>query len=148
MSRLQLILRDLQETALVLSDLHERIAGDPGDDVLRLNAETVAKRGRDLEGQLTRELRDQQHDLVQYRIEQQRGEPIPAAALSSAILLFQRLVTSIFDAVRDRPKQIYSPSAENVALSSLTLAAAKIIAPTELSLAIPNDRLLALKSEL
>jgi hypothetical protein len=124
------------------------MAVDPADDILRLNAETVAKRGRDLEGQLTRELHDQQVDLIQYRVERQGGEPIPAAALTSAVLLFQRLVTSIFDALRDRPKQIYSPSAENVALSSMTVAAAKIVTPTELSLAIPNDRLLAIQSEL
>ena len=148
MNRLRFILRDLQETALVLADLHGRMSLNPADDVLRVNAETVAKRGRDLEMQLTRELREQQLDLVQYRIEQQQGEPIPAAGLTSAILLFQRIITSIFDAVRDRPKQIYSPSAENVALSSMTVASAKMIAPTELTLAIPNDRLLALQSEL
>jgi hypothetical protein len=148
MSRLQFILRDLQETALVLADMHGRMVKDPGDDILRVNAETVAKRGRDLETQLTRELRDRQVDLIQYRVEQRQGEPIPAAGLTSAVLLFQRIVTSIFDAVRDRPKQTYAPSAENVALSSMTVAAAKMIAPVELSLEIPNDRLLALQSEL
>ena len=148
MNRLRFILRDLQETALVLADLHGRISMNPGDDILRVNAETVAKRGRDLEVQLTRELREQQLDLIQYRIEQRHGDPIPAAGLTSAVLLFQRIITSIFDAVRDRPKQIYSPSAENVALSSMTGASAKMIAPTELTLAIPNDRLLALQSEL
>jgi hypothetical protein len=148
MNRLRLLLRDLQETALVLADLHGRIGRNPGDEVARVNAETVVKRARDLEGQLTRELRDRQLDLIQYRIEHRQGEPIAAAGLTSAILLFQRMVTSIFDAVRDRPKQAYSPSAENVALSSMTVVSAKMVTPVELSLAIPNDRLLAMQSEL
>ena len=47
MNRLRFILRDLQETALVLADLHGRMSLNPADDVLRVNAETVAKRGRD-----------------------------------------------------------------------------------------------------
>src|ERR1700676_452746 len=105
MSRLLFILKDLQETAVALGDLQARISKDPTDDILRVNAETLGKRRRDLELRLDRELRGQQLDIVRYRIEHQQGKSIPAAGLASAVLLFQRIITCIFDAVRDRPKQ-------------------------------------------
>ena len=148
MTRLQFILSDLQETAVVLANLQDRISKDPDDAILRVNAETLLKRRRDLELRLFREIGGQQLDLIQYRIEQQQGKPIPATGLASAILLFQRLITAIFDALRTQPKQTYSPTAESVALSTMTLASAKMIPPVELSFAIPNDRLLALDSDL
>ena len=49
MNRLVFILKDLQETAVALSDLQGRISKDRGDEILRVNAETLAKRRRDLE---------------------------------------------------------------------------------------------------
>jgi hypothetical protein len=148
MSQLAFILKDLQETAVALADLRGRISKDPNDDILRVNAETLVKRRRDLELRLDRELRGQQLDVVRYQIEHQQGGSIPAAGLAGAVLLFQRIITSIFDAVRDHPKQTYSPSTESVALSAMTVASAKMVPPIELSLAIPNDRLLALESDL
>ena len=49
MSQLAFILKDLQETAVALADLRGRISKDPNDDILRVNAETLVKRRRDLE---------------------------------------------------------------------------------------------------
>ena len=51
---------------VVLGDLEGRIAKDPSGVILRVNAETLAKRRRDLELRLDRELRDQQLDIVRY----------------------------------------------------------------------------------
>jgi hypothetical protein len=77
MSQLAFILKDLQDTAVVLSDLQGRIAQHPDDDILKVNAETLLKRRHDLELQLHRELRVNQFDLISYRIEPQRPGPVP-----------------------------------------------------------------------
>jgi hypothetical protein len=47
MTPLALILQDLQDTAVVLSDLQARIAQQPDDDILKVNAETLLKRRHD-----------------------------------------------------------------------------------------------------
>ena len=149
MSPLFFILKDLQETAVTLGELQGRISKHPDDDILQVNAETLAKRRRDLELQLDRELRDQQLDVIRYQIEHHHGAAaIPVAGIAHALLLFQGIVTSVFDALRDHPKSTYSPSAESLALSAMTLASAKMVPPIELSLAMSNDRLLALESDL
>ena len=49
MTPLALILQDLQDTAVVLSDLQARIAQHPDDDILKVNAETLLKVRHDLE---------------------------------------------------------------------------------------------------
>jgi len=148
MTPLALILQDLQDTAVVLSDLQARIAQHPDDDILKVNAETLLKVRHDLELQLHWELRVNQFDLISYRIEPHRPGPVPADAVAMAVHLFQRIVTSVFDAIRRQPQRTYSPSAESVALSTMSLGSAKMIPPVELSFMIPNDRLLAVASDL
>jgi hypothetical protein len=103
MTPLALILQDLQDTAVVLSDLQGRIAQHPDDDILKVNAETLLKRRHDLEQQLHRELRVNQFDLISYRIEPHRAGPVAADAVAMAVHLFQRIVTSVFDAIRRQP---------------------------------------------
>src|ERR1700720_3512570 len=99
MSPLFFILKDLQETAVTLGELQGRISKHPDDDILQVNAETLAKRRRDLELQLDRELRDQQLDVIRYQIEHHHGAAaIPVAGIAHALLLFQGIVTSVFDA--------------------------------------------------
>src|ERR1700674_2342155 len=148
MTPLALILEDLQDTAVVLSDLQARIAQQPDDDILKVNAETLLKRRHDLELQLHRELRVNQFDLISYRIETHQPGPVPADAVAVAVHLFQRIVTSVFDAIRRQPQRTYSPSAESVALSTMSLGSARMVPPVELSFTIPNDCLLAVKSDL
>ena len=107
MTPLALILQDLQDTAVVLSDLQARIAQHPDDDILKVNAETLLKVRHDLELQLHWELRVNQFDLISYRIEPQQPGPVAADAVAMAVHWFQRIVTSVCStpsaAIRNAP---------------------------------------------
>jgi hypothetical protein len=147
MTRLPDILNDLADTDAVSGELRSLAAERPQDEIIAINLGAVAKRRRDLERELDAELRHRQFDLVQYRIEQYEGGVCPASAVARAILLFQSLVTSIFDAIRTAPKHRYHPSNENIRLSTMTFAAAPADSVV-ISFSIPNDRLLILQSDL
>ena len=89
-----------------------------------------------------------QSDLVQYQVERGDGDRYPVIAIGNAIIGFQELVTSVFDALRSAPKQRYRPSPDNLELSSLDLAMALPVGSVLVSMSIENDRLIAVKSDL
>ena len=124
MTNIRYILNDLQDTDLILTRLRSPALLASGDETVQVNLEAVVKRRTDLERRLDAELKREQSDLIEYKI--QRGEAMtyPARAVASAVLLFQEIVTSVFDAIRSGPKPRYGPSAENLELSSMDFAAA------------------------
>ncbi|MEP0320431.1 hypothetical protein [Bauldia litoralis] len=147
MNSLSDILIDLRDTDLTLQELHTLAGGANDDRALRVNIDAIAKRRRDLERQLDAQLRIGQLDLIRYRVEREDGDVAAAAASAQSLVLFQEVITAVFDAIRDRPKRRYAPTGENAALPALHFAAAPTDSPT-MSLSIPNDRLLAIRSEL
>jgi hypothetical protein len=141
------ILDDMADADSVAAELRRLAEAAPRDEVLRINLDAVARRRRDLERRMARLLGAQQLDLVQYRVGLFDGAPPPAATLARSLLLFQALVTSIFDAVRTVPKRRYAPSNENIRLSAFNLAAVPGDRGT-MGLTILNDRLLLIESDL
>jgi hypothetical protein len=121
--------------------------GGAGDTVDRINLDALAKRRRDLERRLGAQLRAEQLDLVEYRIESATSTFCPAAAVAEALLRFQEMTSCVFDAVRTAPKRLYQPSKENIELSTLHLAGARV-GSLMMSLSIPNERLIAIESDL
>lgn len=148
MNELARILSQLQETDSVSAQFERVLQTNPNDEVARINSESVLKRRSDLERRLSNELRSTQADLVEYHVSRTEDEKYPVLAIAKAISGFQELVTSVFDALKSAPKQRYRPSAENTALSSLDFGMALPVGSVLVSMSVPNDRLLAVKSEL
>ncbi|HET7716748.1 MAG TPA: hypothetical protein VFK86_14075, partial [Bauldia sp.] len=147
MNRLPDLLEDLAAADTVSDALRRLAASDPRDPILGINLGAVARRRRDLERQLSTLLATEQRDLIRYRLVSHDGSTASALAVARSVLLFQTLVTSVFDAIRTTPKRLYQPSAESVRLSALYLASASD-GRHALHFTIPNDRLLILESDL
>jgi hypothetical protein len=148
MNELARILSQLQETDNVSAQFERELKTNPNDEIARINSEAVLKRRMDLERRLSSELRSTQADLVEYHVSRTEDEKYPVLAIAKAISGFQELVTSVFDALKSAPKQRYRPSAENAALSSLDFGMALPVGSVLVSMSIPNDRLIAFKTEL
>jgi hypothetical protein len=147
MSELMSIVESLQETDAAVAHLSKAVEERPDDDVLRINAEAVAKRQRDLVRRLDYTLHINQAELIQYRVVRGWSKTYPVKAVAAAMETFQELVTAVFDAIRTTPKQRYRPSQENVELSTFDFVGAgpgSVI----ISLAAPNDRLLVGQTDL
>ena len=147
MKQIDEILANLHNSDVTREKLRTLASQDPQDEIFQLNIEAIAKRRQDLERRLGDELRDTQSDLIRYRIEEGEGGISPLRGIGLALALFQEIVTSVFDAIRTLPKRTYDPSAENVELSTMTFASART-GSIVVSMAVPNERLLAIKSDL
>ena len=146
MTQIRAILSDLQDTDLTLERLLTLAHSTPDDEIALFNAETVKKRRKDLERRLNYELRHEQADVVEYKIERVAIGNYPAKAIASSILTFQELVTSVFDAIRTTPKKTYKPSPASVELSAMDFAGARA-GSVVVAMSVQNERLLAVKSE-
>jgi hypothetical protein len=140
-------LDSLHDTDVVAARLSELRKGPARDAIDRVNLDALAKRRRDLERQLGAQLRAEQLDLIEYRIESAAGGLCPANAAAHALLAFQDMISCAFDALRTAPKRLYQPSRENVELSTMLLAGARV-GSLMMSLTVPNERLIAIESDL
>lgn len=147
MTRIPDILDDLAEADAVAHELHRLAEAEPRDEIVAINLDAVMRRRRDLERDLGTLLTTQQLDLVRYRVELFDGSDPPAVAVARSIVLFQTLVTAVFDAIRTAPKRLHHPSHENMRMSSLSFARAPG-GSAAIHFAIPNDRLLVLETDL
>jgi len=148
MNQIHRLLEQLQDTDSTVEQLERLAADSPNDPAYAINARAIRKRRADLERRLNAELRITQADLVQYHVERTDINRYPVTAVAKAILGFQELVTSVFDAIRTTPKQRYRPSADNIELSTLDFAIAVPVGSVLVSMSVENERLLALQSEL
>lgn len=141
-------MRDLQDTDRTLDRLGAYVTQNPGDATLRVNWEEIVKRRADLERKLDAELNRDQMDLLEYKIQRSDGAACSVRALAASVLLFQELVTVLFDAVRDGPKRRYAPISDSIEDSTFECFTMKTGPVAIVSMVIPNDRLLAIKSDL
>jgi hypothetical protein len=145
MNEIYHLLQQIHETDSVIGQSEHVLLSDPAASI---NTRAIQKRRADLERRLNNELRITQSDLIQYHVERTGADRYPVSAVAKAILGFQELVTSVFDALRTAPKQRYRPSADNVELSTLDFAIAVPVGSVLVSMSIENDRLIAVKSDL
>ena len=146
MSRLGDLLEGLAETDAVVGDLRQLGEIAPADPTVPINLDAALRRRSDLEDELAALLSRQQLDLLRYRAEQFDGSNVPAAHVARSIVLFQTLITAVFDAVRVGPKRHYLPPPESQRLSALQFAQAPG-ASDAIHLVIPNEGLLAIESD-
>lgn len=147
MSRISDIIDDLAEVDIVSQALRRLAETEPQDEIVAINLDAVLRRRADLERRLGSLLATRQVDLIRYRVELFDGSDPSALAAARSIVLFQKLVTAAFDAIRSGPKRLYRPSAENARLSSLSFARGPG-GSAAIHFTIPNDRLLILESDL
>jgi hypothetical protein len=105
MTQIRTIINDLQDTDLTIERLLTLAHAVPDDDIAQFNIETIRKRRFDLERKLNYELRREQADIVEYKIERVETANYPAKAIASSIMTFQDLITAVFDAIRTTPKK-------------------------------------------
>lgn len=147
MSRIAEVIESIAEADAVADELRRAREHDPDDATLSINRDAVLRRRADLEAELGVLLDTEQFDLLRYRVEQFDGSDAPVLGVARSIVLFQTLLTAVYDAVRGGPKRRYEPSAENIRLSALQFARPPS-AGSAVHFLIANDRLLALESDL
>jgi hypothetical protein len=147
MTDIRQLLDLLQDTEQISSTIEQAVRDRPNDEILRINAESVAKRQADLIRRLDYSLKTHQNEVVRYHVLRDWSDTYPVKAIAASILAFQELVTAIFDALRSSPKQRYRPSADNVQLSTFDFAGASA-GSVIISMSVPNDRLLSGETEL
>ena len=147
MSRIAEVIESMAEADAVADELRRARERDPDDGALAINRDAVLRRRADLEAELGLLLHAEQLDLLRYRVEQVDGSDAPVLGVARSIVLFQTLLTTVFDAVRAGPRRRSEPSSENIRLSSLNFARPPS-AGSAIHFLIANDRLLALESDL
>lgn len=148
MSKLRDILDDMREVDGIISRLERAAEAHPDDEISRFNAGSFLKRRNDLVRRLNDQLRQEQADLIEYRMQRPAGSNYPVRAVTNALGAFQELLTAVFDTVRSgAPKRRYRPSNDSINLSTLDFASARS-GSMVLSLSVPNERLLLVESEL
>jgi hypothetical protein len=148
MTELTETLDSLHDTDVVTAKLTELRQGGTQDAIDQVNLDALAKRRRDLERRLGAHLRADQLDLIEYKIETAAGAFCPSTAVAHALLAFQEMTSCAFDAVRTAPKRLYQPSRENLDLSTFLLTGARVGSLMMMSLSVPNQRLIAIESDL
>jgi hypothetical protein len=147
MTQIRAIIGDLQDTDLTIERLLTLAQSEPHDEIAQFNLETIKKRRADLERKLNYELRHEQADVVEYKIQRVEVSNYPAKAIAASIMTFQELVTAVFDAIRTTPKKTYKPSPASIDLSAMDFAGARA-GSVVVAMSVHNERLLAVKSQL
>lgn len=141
MSKLQLLIDELNDTTRALQELSGEVAANPEDEILGLNLNSIQKRQNDLGRRIDEYLSVSQRSLVQYRIQRETGEQYPAKAVGEALERFQDLLTSVYDALVNGPKKRFRPSPDSVEKTTLSFAGATA-GSVRIALAADDDRLL------
>lgn len=147
MSRVAELSVQLRETAAAIKRTDDALAGDPLDEALQFNLESLEKRQARLQSQFYEATSQQLLDVCEYRFIPDIEERYPAAGIGSAISAFQELVAIAFDAIKNGPKRRARVAAEIVQQVELDLhyAAAGSL---QLVFSVPNERLIGIQSAL
>lgn len=141
MNNIRDIIELLQDTDSAISRINRALQESPDNEALRINAESIERRRSDLIRRLNYLLHTQHNEFIQYKVEKEVDEFYPAKSIAMSIQTFQELFTAIFDAIKDRPKQRYRPSAENEEISAFNFAGA-YSGSVILAFSVPEERLL------
>lgn len=141
MSRLQLLIDELNDTNRAVDGLVGTSNHDGLDEIARFNADSIIKRRNDLASKIDAELASTQNSLIEYRIERMSEGKYPAKAVGEALEKFQDLLTSIYDAIVHGPKRRFRPATDSVERTTLNFAGATA-GSVRISLAAEDDRLL------
>jgi hypothetical protein len=139
---------ELREIEAELSQVTKLIAKHPEYPSLLVDHDSLLKRQVDLQKAFAKATSDNLIDVCNYKIIPEQGDRYPVLALSKILSDFQELVTTAFDAIKTgKPKTRARSSAETVQLSSFDFAYAAA-GSLNVTMTIPNERLLLIESDI
>ncbi len=141
MSDLLDITQKLNETQKALRQLERAVAENPGVPSLVSTAESLRQRQVDLELAFSEEANRKQVDVCSYRLFAPDEAQPSVAALAGALSSFQAWFTTVFDAVKNGPKQ-RSRIEVDVAQSTAFGFGYSFTGSVGIVMTMPNDRLL------
>jgi hypothetical protein len=138
MSRLEDLQRELQRASAAVVRAERTLAANPDVPSVAATLRTIQKRRENLEQQFLAVAAQEGLEVCGYRIELQ-GKPASIAALTAVLSSFQKVFTSVYDALVHGPKRTSKTSADTVAATELSFA---YTYPGSLGvmMTLPNDR--------
>jgi hypothetical protein len=147
MSDLLDIAQKLNETQKALKDLEQAIADNPGALSLLASAVSLRERQGDLEIAFAEEANRQHIDVCSYRLFSEHEDKPPIAALTGALSSFQAWFTTVFDAIKNGPKQRSKVEVDVVKSTEFGFGYA-FTGSVGFVMTMPNERLLIGDSQL
>jgi hypothetical protein len=137
----------LLDTHAAVRRLEGDIVAHPDADGLQVNMAALLKRQDSLARRFKIAADEAGIDVFDYSFVPARQGSYPLAAVAGALLNFQAMVTTIFDAVRNGPKKRAHISQEIAQLSTLEFGYS-FSGSIGFALQVPNDRLLLVESDM
>lgn len=118
MSALFEIIEKIQDTEAALAMAERAIARSPHSETLAITVKSIQKRRESLESQFTEIAKAQRLDVCSYRIFSETQDNIKISSLANALHDFQSLFTTVFDALKNGPKERAKTDAATTANSA------------------------------
>ena len=142
MTRLLEIQENLQDTYAALAQHEKAVAIDPASRALRLSSKSLEKRRRKLEAAFLEAANDLGVDVCSYRLFSNDDKKPTAIAVASSITTFQKMVSIMYDALKNGPKRVQRLAAETIEQTSFDFGYS-FSGSLGIVLTMPNERLLA-----
>lgn len=141
MSILLDIIEKLQSTQDAIRKARELATKHPQDYAVLSNLESLEKRALSLESSFLSEANVAQLDVCTYRMFGDEGHRYPVLAVGSALRDLQRWFSTVYDALRNGPKQRAKIAPEVVQQSTLDFAFA-FTGSVGIAMTVPSERML------
>lgn len=146
MSELLNIQAKLADTGEMIVELEKELAASPGDRSVSLNLRSIEKRRRQLETEFADVSSQMGADVCRYRF-LLNGESAKMTGIASNLVNYQSLVSVLYDAVKNGPKQNANLSADIRALTTFDFGYT-FSGSVGFVLTVPNERLKGLDAKL
>ncbi len=146
MSRLSDLQIELQEASAAIVRAERTLAENPNIPSVAATLRTIKKRRENLEEQFFSEANILGLDVCGYRIEPTEGRPT-IAAMTAVLGTFQKVFTSVYDALCHGPKLTSKASRETIAATSFEFAYT-FPGSIGIMMTLPNERLIVGESSL
>lgn len=140
MSRLEDLQKELQRTSAAVVHAERTLAANPKVPSVLATLQTIQKRQQNLEEQFIAAAAAEGMDVCGYRIELE-NKPATISGLTAVLSAFQKVFTSVYDALERGPKLTAKVGAEVIAATELGFAYT-FPGSVGVMMTLPNDRLL------
>lgn len=140
MSRLEDLQRELQRASAAIVHAERTLAANPDVPSVAATLRTIQKRRENLEGEFFAEAAAQGLDVCGYRIELEH-KAATISGFTAVLSTFQKVFTSVYDALAHGPKLTSKAGAETIAATELGFAYS-YPGSVGVMMTLPNDRLL------
>jgi hypothetical protein len=147
MTSLASLARDLRDTTAEIARIERAISSHPAEKGLLVNLAALQKRMRVLELQFAEFSKNDFLDICDYRLIPHSPGNYPISAVGSVLVTFQHMVTVFLDAIKSGPK-LRARISPDVASSSSMNFGYSFSGSLGFTMTVPNDRLLAVDSDL